>query len=256
MSDNFYDNQHVTATGINNIVNDLTDEEYSEFSDGEQYNIDFLNRITADLVSPGVLMSGNKCAVTKENEELFIDTGIIVLPNGMKKRIECKKKIQGSILNGYVYAAFSEAENIVNVTVSEELPQDAEIVSLAKISEGKVEDMRSICSSNAITKCKTPHFSVEFKQFSIPKDDNYQTPLYEFDNGVEYDIVYFEHDPDYGDSHSYVKLIDGELTEYKERIKPDSDCTASVRLKKTGTKITIYGDNWGRNYFNMTLNFA
>lgn len=115
MADNvstFTENQEVTSDMLNDIVNDLGTADFSYFTDGEPYAVDKLNEITKALVSKGVLMSENKCAVTYSNGKITVSTGTIVFGSGAKMKFTSPRTFSAySSKPTYVYAWHDTATN-------------------------------------------------------------------------------------------------------------------------------------------------
>ena len=144
MSDaTFLDNQEVTAEDLNNIAIDLGYPDYSHFPEETPPSaVSALNQITADLVSAGVLLTGNRCAVTYSNGNIYVDTGIIVFESGAKKRIETMQQLQALEGTSCIYALNNTVENTISLVCSNEFPVDGDFVRLASVTGGAVTDTR------------------------------------------------------------------------------------------------------------------
>lgn len=149
MSDEFLDNQIVTAADMNNIAIDLGYSDYSHFPETPpQSAVSALNQITSDLVSKGVLILGNKCNVTASGGTAYVDTGVIVFDSGAKKRIEAVQSLSltaGSI--NYIYAINDTVNNTIELVCSTEEPSTGDFVMLAKIKGDVVTDRRKFAES-------------------------------------------------------------------------------------------------------------
>ena len=136
MSDDFLDNQEITAEDLNNIAIDLGSADFSHFQNGVPTAVSELNKITADLVSPGVLLKDNRCAVGVVDNKITVDTGVIVFNNGAKKRItelQTLDLIEGTA--NYVYAMNDVENNITTLNVAESYPVEGDYVVLGIISQ-------------------------------------------------------------------------------------------------------------------------
>ena len=150
MSDEFLDNQVVTAADLNNIAIDLGYADYSHFPETPPLSaVSALNQITSDLVSKGVLILGNKCNVTASGGAAYIDTGVIVFDSGAKKRIEAVQSLNltaGSI--NYIYALNDTVNNTIDLVCSTEEPSTGDFVMMAEVSaDGKVTMKRSFAKA-------------------------------------------------------------------------------------------------------------
>ncbi len=145
MSDTFTDNQEVTASDLNNIAIDLGYADYSHFPETPpQSAVSALNQITGDLVSAGVLLTGNKCNVTFSDNKIYVATGIIIFDSGAKKRIEEVQSLD--VLDGgtnYIYGLNDTANNTIELVCSLTEPTTGDFVKLAEVADGVVTDIRT-----------------------------------------------------------------------------------------------------------------
>lgn len=163
MSDTFLYNQEVTAEDLNNIAIDLGLPEYSAFSDGTLYAVDALNQITADLVEPGILLTGNRCSVTYQNGIIYVDTGIVVFNSGAKKRIDEKQSFTALEGKSYIYAIHDTANNRISLVCADAFPAEGDYIKLATVEDGVVTGLRTTCKSK--TDLKTLNLSEDVEDF-------------------------------------------------------------------------------------------
>lgn len=150
MSDTFLDNQTVTAADLNNIAVDLGYADYSHFPESPpQSAVSALNQITKDLVTCGILQTGNNCAVGIVGGKARIDCGVIVFESGAKKRLDEAVLIDlKSGTDCCIYALNDEANNVIKIVCSEEFPIEGDFVRLAKISsENTITDLRQFAAA-------------------------------------------------------------------------------------------------------------
>ncbi|MBE7044786.1 MAG: hypothetical protein E7397_04600 [Ruminococcaceae bacterium] len=133
----------ITAEDVNNLAVDLGATEFSQFQNSEPYAVQQLNNITKDLVSAGILLSLNQCKLTKAEDKVTIDTGIIVFNNGAKKRITEALQVD-FVANTYIYALNNTATNTCQIVVSETEPDStSDYVMLGQVdADGNVLDKR------------------------------------------------------------------------------------------------------------------
>jgi len=143
------DNQEVTTEILNNIAIDLGATDFSAF-DSTPFGVDRLNQITSELVTSGILLSGEKCAVTASESKVNIATGIIVFENGAKIRLTEPVSFD-LIVNTYIYALNDTATNTAQILATEAEPVDGDFVMLAFIGEdGTVTDKRGFAMSKVL----------------------------------------------------------------------------------------------------------
>lgn len=143
--DSILDNQEVTATTLNDIAIDLGATSFNGFGT-EKFGVDALNEITKNLVTPGILKTGNKCEPTLVEGVLSINTGIIVFNCGAKKKITDEALVIEAINGTYVYALHDTITNTCKIIMSETAPtaETGDFVNICKISNnGKLTDMRN-----------------------------------------------------------------------------------------------------------------
>lgn len=148
-NETFLDDQTVTAQDLNNIAVDLGYADYSHFPETPpQSAVSALNQITKDLVTAGILQSGNNCAVTLSNGKARIDTGIIVFETGAKKRIDEAVLIDlQSSGASCIYALNDTVNNSIKIVCAAEFPTTGDFVKLAKIENSTVTDMRQFATA-------------------------------------------------------------------------------------------------------------
>ena len=111
-------------------------------------SISALNQITADLVTAGILQSGNNCAVTLSNGKARIDTGVIVFETGAKKRIEEAVLIDlMSSGTSCIYALNDTVNNAIKIVCAAEFQTSGDFIKLAKIENSTVTDMRQFATA-------------------------------------------------------------------------------------------------------------
>ena len=166
MSDDFLDNQEITAEDLNNIAIDLGSADFSHFQNGVPTAVSELNRITADLVSPGVLLKDNRCAVGVVDNKITVDTGVIVFNNGAKKRItemQTLDLIEGT--TNYVYAMNDVENNIIKLENSSVKPVDGDYILLARISTTlEVSEAAETCKANVLLTVDNSIKKIEYNE--------------------------------------------------------------------------------------------
>lgn len=151
MPDSFLNNQEVTAEDLNNIAIDLGFADYSHFPENPpQSAVSALNQITADLTSEGILMTGNRMAVSIDNNVITVKDGICVFKSGAKKRIEVGENVSVPYIEGgtnYLYLLNDTAGNKIELINSLEEPVSGDFVMLATITNSKITDKRRLSTS-------------------------------------------------------------------------------------------------------------
>lgn len=210
MSDaTFLDNQEVTAEDLNNIAIDLGYPDYSHFPEETPPSaVSALNQITADLVSAGVLLTGNRCAVTYSKGNIYVDTGIIVFESGAKKRIETMQQLQALDGTSCIYALNNTVENTISLVCSSEFPVDGDFVKLASVTGGAVTDTRkySTAKVDLPTVNYFEKYSEEFEASETPKCTVIEYRLMKtitFSSDKFNFIVYDYHNTNYGNGRGY-----------------------------------------------------
>lgn len=166
------DNQEVTSDTLNNIAVDLGSTDFSAF-DSSPFGVDKLNQITADLVTAGVLMSGNKCNMTASDGEVYIDTGVIVFNSGAKIRITEVQTVD-LIANTYIYALNNTVSNTAEIVVSDTEPVDGDFVMLAAVDgDGALTDKRGFAMSKTLPIYVTDEEGNEVEATVLPTPQNY-----------------------------------------------------------------------------------
>lgn len=139
----FEDNAVVTAEDLNNIADDLGDTTFSAFSE-EKFGVDKLNQITADLVSKGILNTGNKCEAIIADGKVYIQSGVIVFESGAKIRIE-EPVIVDAVNGSYIYAVNNLLTGKASIEVGESFPTEGDFVSIAQVNDaGEIVDLREM----------------------------------------------------------------------------------------------------------------
>ena len=147
MNTTFEDNTAVTLEDLNNVAVDLGHADFSAF-DTEKFGVDKLNQITSDLVSSGVLRTGENgalgCEVIVSGDKAYVQAGVIVFTSGAKIRITNPVGID-LIPGTYIYALNDSATGKVSLVATETEP-DGDYVLLAEVnSYGVIADKRSSC---------------------------------------------------------------------------------------------------------------
>lgn len=148
------DNQTINASALNNIAVDLGAGTFSKFTDGEPFAVTELNAITADIVTAGILNSGDKCeCVLNSDGSVIVKTGVIVFSDGCKIRIATSRTLTPKYtgVKNYVFAEHSQEFDSVYLKIDNELTEN-ECIVLAEIESGKLTDKRNICTA----KCEIP----------------------------------------------------------------------------------------------------
>ena len=139
--DNFPDNQAVTVDMLNDIAVDLGAAGFAAFGENK-FGVDELNGITQALVTEGILQTGNGCKAVKSGESINIQDGIIVFESGAKKKIEEAVTLE-MMNNAYIYALNNEAQNQIQLIVSQTQPTEGDYVMIAQTdADGKLIDKR------------------------------------------------------------------------------------------------------------------
>lgn len=147
MNTTFEDNTAVTLEDLNNVAVDLGHADFSAF-DTEKFGVDKLNQITSDLVSSGVLRTGENgalgCEVIVSDGKAYVQAGIIVFASGAKMRITDPVGID-LLPNTFIYAMLDLATGTAKLEASENEPA-GDYVLLAKVdADGTLADRRSSC---------------------------------------------------------------------------------------------------------------
>ena len=265
MADNvstFTEGQDVTSDMLNDIVKDLGNADFSYFTDGEPYAVDKLNEITKALVTKGVLMSENKCAVTYSNGKIYIAKGTIVFGNGAK--IKNSSKLSISAYSGKatcIYAYYQSTKNRAVLVRSESEPADSDyIVMLACISaDGVVTDLRPFCKAKCNLNVANQTYSTSISLSYRDTDDN------ENDNSVTIDVGYEGFNAALirctSNSAAYRGVGYIIFDKSGETVQTDviGDRKIFVRAKQQGTKYIFWGGATGitlsywSNPFEITL---
>lgn len=147
MSDGIYYNQEVTADTLNEIAVDLGATSFNGFG-VNKFGADELNKITAELVGRGVLLSGDMCRPTIMGEELYISKGIIVFSNGAKKTLTEAVKVPLTA-NTCIYALNDVAAGVCSIVTATDFPSAGDYVKLAA-----VDSLLNVTDEREISKAK------------------------------------------------------------------------------------------------------
>lgn len=171
MADGIYYNQEVTAEMLNGIAHDLGHTSFSGFGT-DKFGADALNGITKDLVTAGVLLTGNQCKVVRsEDGKIILQDGIIVFANGAKKVISEPLTIEAD--NGTVIYAYNNvAAGTCTIEVAESFPGDGDYVKLASVgADGVLTEERAFAIVKALKEATfrndTHEFTITHERWSI-----------------------------------------------------------------------------------------
>ncbi|MBQ7975412.1 MAG: hypothetical protein IJ300_06970 [Clostridia bacterium] len=219
MSDaTFLDNQEVTAQDLNDIAIDLGYADYSHFPEETPPSaVAALNQITADLVTPGVLLAGNRCAVTYADGIIYVDTGIIVFASGAKKRIESIQQLQALEGTSCVYALNDTINNTISLVCASEFPTEGDFVKLASVTSGEITDSRIYSTAKV----------------DLPTENYCKT----FDE--EYGVTWKS--ADQGKGYVLAKTLTAESDKFTH---------AMFKIKDSSYSQTYYGDVRGEGYLS------
>ena len=144
MASGVYYNQEVTAEMLNGMAADLGHTSFNGFGD-EKFGANELNKITGDLVSAGVLISGNMCRVVKDDSgNIILQTGIIVFGNGAKMDITSPITIDADA-GTVIYALNDTLQGKCSIEVAESYPAEGDFVKLCSVkTDGTLTDTRTV----------------------------------------------------------------------------------------------------------------
>ncbi len=146
----FEDNAVVTAEDLNNIAVDLGDTTFSAFSE-EKFGVDKLNEITADLVSKGILTTGDRCEPVVSGGKVYIKSGVIVFGSGAKIKITEPVEV-GAAAGDYIYAYNDVLTGKASIMASTDKPTAGDYVMLAQLdSTGTLTDKRTLSVAKALS---------------------------------------------------------------------------------------------------------
>ena len=189
MASGVYYNQEVTAEMLNGMAADLGHTSFNGFGD-EKFGANELNKITGDLVSAGVLISGNMCRVIKDdNGNIILQTGVIVFANGAKMEITSPVTIDADV-GTVIYALNDTLQGKCSIEVAESYPTEGDFVKLCRVNaDGSLMDNRTV--AKAKMELYTGNTQKDFILESISlNDDNYielariSTAEYEIYNNI------------------------------------------------------------------------
>ena len=147
----FLVNEAVTTADLNNIAVDLGDAEFSAFS-AQKFGVDKLNAITADLVTSGVLRSGDMCKPILSGGAVSIQTGVIVFADGAKLRVTAVQNIT-AVAGNYIAARYDSANGTCKLVSVESIPDEpgVQYMVLAKVSADgtAITDLRTMAKSKS-----------------------------------------------------------------------------------------------------------
>ncbi|MBQ7794726.1 MAG: hypothetical protein IJ366_09465, partial [Clostridia bacterium] len=165
MPDGIYYNQEVTAEMLNGIAHDLGNTSFNGFGT-EKFGADALNDITKDLVSAGVLLTGNKCRVIRSTEDnsIILQDGVIVFNNGAKKVIGSPLTIDADN-STVIYALNNQTAGTCTIEVAEEYPTEGDIVKLCSVNaDGTLKDDRAIAQAKMSLNAGNTQMEYEFSE--------------------------------------------------------------------------------------------
>lgn len=153
MAQGVYYNQEVTAEMLNGMAADLGHTSFNGFGN-EKFGANELNKITGDLVSPGVLISGDMCRVIKDNSgNLILQTGIIVFANGAKMEITSPMIIDADA-GTVIYALNDTLQGRCSIEVAKSYPTEDDFVKLCAVGANK-----TLTDNRVISKAKMELFT-------------------------------------------------------------------------------------------------
>lgn len=188
------DNQAINASTLNNTAVDLGAGTFSKFTNGEPFAVTELNAITADIVTAGILNSGNKCeCVLNSDGSVKVKTGVIVFSDGCKIRITASKTLmpKSTAVKNYVFAEHSREFDSVWLKTDTELTEN-ECIVLAEVESGVLTDKRTVCTA----KCEIPANNGWNCTQAVELDETFQTSEDNESGEIEIDIN--------GDSFNYI----------------------------------------------------
>ena len=188
----FADNTEVTLENMDNIVRDLGDTEFSEFSTNK-FGVYALNSITSDLVSAGILRTEENanmgCEPIIDGTNVIIGTGVIVFDTGAKLRItEAETFVKTT--STYIYAKNDHITGIAIIVMSETAPTNQmDAVPICRIdASGNLIDLRSSAVAKVPLTTDAENVSITKRlQFTVPGNGTYSYDI--GFNGWKYIIV-------------------------------------------------------------------
>lgn len=234
--DNFLDNQAVTVDMLNDIAVDLGAAGFAAFGENK-FGVDELNGITQALVTEGILNTGNGCKAVKSGESINIQDGIIVFKSGAKKKIE-EAVTLAMMNNAYIYALNNEAQNQIQLIVSQTQPTEEDYVMIAQTdADGELIDKRKF----AVGKYAPAEVNLKVtKTTEVNLSASAPEQYVECGFGGFTYILY----ENINDNDVYIDISDGE--EHSFRIV-GSPAGAIPYVKKSGTGILILRNSFDVN---------
>lgn len=256
MADGIYYNAEVTSDDLNDLARDLGATSFNGFDGVTKFGTDELNKITAHLVSKGILNRDNLCKPVIVDDKVNIQSGIIVFNNGAKKVIKDVVSVD-KVNNTYVYALNDTAAGNCKLVVSENDPETDEnvrsldYIPIAFIDEnGALTDKRIFSKANVIIPVSNQYYekrvTVDFN-YKMSPDDVLET--LHIEGPINYVWAKL-----YDSSHMRIlALPEGEKVGSIE-VYVDS----YLRFKRDGSEVKLYGSSSRTGYAKgtFTLYFA
>lgn len=243
MAEGVYYNQEVTAEMLNGMAADLGHTSFNGFSNDVKFGADELNKITGDLVSAGVLISGNMCRVIKDDSgNIILQTGIIVFANGAKMEITSPVTIDADA-GTVIYALNDTLQGKCTIEVAQSYPTEGDFVKLCTVGANKtLTDNRTIAQAKMELNTGNSSWSVDVV-YPTPASYEYSWVTTEIPRAVwdKYNYVIFTYQLD-------VHYING----INKIIPFDKMYTKPLLLNVPGTKKDPFiGFTYGSRYYFM-----
>lgn len=256
MADGIYYNAEVTSDDLNDLARDLGATSFNGFDGVAKFGADELNKITAHLVSKGILNRDNLCKPVIIDDKVNIQSGIIVFNNGAKKVIKDVVSVD-KVNNTYIYALNDTNAGTCKIVVSENNPEmDENVMSLDYIpiafidENGALTDKRIFSSAKVIIPVSNQYYEktvTAIFNYKMSVDDVLAT--LHIEGPINY--VWME---EY-DSSSMEILA---LPEGKKVGSIKVYSSSYLRFKRDGTEVKVYGasNRTGYTEVTFTLYFA
>ena len=170
----FVDNEVYGTEDVNEIAACLTGAGIAPFLSKDSYNTSDLNSVTEALVSSGVDLDG--CICTAQNVgtaemSISVAQGIVFFDSGIRLIIDAEGYSVSAVPNtaGHVFAYFSPALQVADITFATELPSDGEYVELARVkADGSIENIRQLARSKVGTMGRNTYLETTFSVLPSP----------------------------------------------------------------------------------------
>lgn len=251
MSETAY-NEEVTAETLNNIGVDLGQTEFSYFEDNMPYAVHQLNQITSDLVSSGVLRTGDDgalgCEVIASGEMAYVQPGVIVFASGAKIRITQPVGVD-LVAGTYIYAIADSTTGNAKLEASETEPTGDYVMLAAVDADGVLADRRSSCVAKVMITADAQNvyreYSAEFTECTYESSETVAMDVgsnafsYVYLKGGTYTSSAGKEESRVLQYHNLVALADGEsasftIGEHLYAAEPET-----VRFSREGQYLNI-----------------